>query len=171
MSTFFYKYWGLYYLLFFLLLGLLVYALLWRPNLSRYHATVAELKNRLEVCQSNSEKLDSTLNAYREGTNNNNVVYCNATVRSGGQGVTTTQHELGNQSGIVNIDYNMMLIPDEIEVYHNNVLVAHSDGLVKGTGRLQFRYSVLGGQPSYCTVIISAPGNDTQWEYLLNCPQ
>ena len=106
MRNFFYKYWGLYYILFFLLLGLLIYALLWSPDLSRYNSTINELNNRLENCNKQVRDSEGTV-IDTTTTKIDNTINCDATVQSGGQGETNTQHELGKRSGVVTIEYDM----------------------------------------------------------------
>ena len=171
MRNFFYKYWGLYYILFFLLLGLLIYALLWSPDLSRYNKTINDLNNRLNDCN-NKQIIDSVRAAIDTTTTKvDKTINCDATVQSGGQGETTTQHELGRISGNVIIEYDMKSLPDEINVYYDNIIVATSNGLVSDTNSLQFKYTAVSGKPNYCIVKISAPYDNTEWEYLLNCPQ
>ena len=170
MRSFFYKYWGLYYILFFLLLGLLIYALLWSPDLSRYNSTINELNSRLENC--NKQVRDSQGTVIDTTTTKiDNTINCDATVQSGGQGETNTQHELGKISGVVTIEYDMKVLPDEINVYYDNVIVASSSGLVSGSNLMQFKYTAQAGKPTFCIVEISAPYDDTEWNYLLNCPQ
>lgn len=173
MRNFFYKYWVLYYILFFLLLGLLIYALLWTPDLSRYTNTINDLNNQLEDCNSNQPiPIDSVAAVIdTTATKVDNTINCDATVKSGGTGETISQHELGKSSGTVVIEYDMKSLPDEINVYYNNVLVASSRGLVSDTNSLQFKYTAIAGKPTYCIVKISAPYENTEWNYLLNCPQ
>lgn len=171
MRNFFYKYWVLYYVLFFLLLGLLIYAFLWTPNLSRYTKTINDLNNQLEDCK-NRTPIDSTRSVKDTTTTKvDNTINCDATVKSGGKGETTTQHELGKKSGIVVIEYDMKRLPDEINVYYDNVLVATSNGLVSGTNTIKFKYNAQANKPTFCIVKISAPYDSTEWNYLLNCPQ
>jgi hypothetical protein len=171
MRNFFYKYWVLYYIIFFLLIGLLIYALLWTPDLSRYTKTINDLNNQLEDCN-NRQNIDS-VTAVIDTTNTkiDNTINCDATVQSGGQGETNTQHELGKSSGTVVIEYDMKSLPDEINVYYDNVVVASSSGLVSGLNSIQFKYTAKTGKPTFCIVTISAPYDNTEWEYLLNCPQ
>jgi hypothetical protein len=171
MRNFFYKYWILYYTIFFLLIGLLIYALLWSPDLSRYTQTINDLNNQLEDCN-RSQPIDSaTAVIDTTSIKVDNTINCDATVQSGGPGETTTQHELGKSSGTVVIEYDMKTLPDEINVYYDNVLVASSNGLVSNSNTLQFKYSAVAGKPTYCIVKISAPYDNTEWNYLLNCPQ
>jgi hypothetical protein len=171
MRNFFYKYWILYYILFFLLLGLLIYALLWTPDCSRFTNTINDLNNQLEDCN-NRQPIDSVTTVVDTTTTKvDNTINCDATVQSGGQGETTTKHELGKRSGTVVIEYDMFDLPDEINVYYDNVLVASSNGLVSNKNTLQFKYTAAAGKPTFCIVKISAPDKDTSWNYLLNCPQ
>lgn len=155
MDRFFYKNWWLFYLLFFLLLGLLVYAILWNANTN---AEIASLKQQLNECQNSSD------------ANNQKVINCDAVVNSGGKGVTRTKHVLGNQSGLVKVQYDMQNIPDQIRVLYDGDHVAGTDGLVHGEGILEWNYEAKAGKPDFCIVEMSAPGDQTVWEYLLNCP-
>ena len=167
MSKFFYKNWGLFYLLFFLLIGWFIYSLLWEPK--------GEMSTVLVQDQQELAKLQKELDECRESNlpndNADGSVLCDNMVQSGGQGQTTTNHELGNASGVVRIEYDMRSIPDEIEVFYDNRLVASSNGLTSGVGSLSFNYRSQSGKPTYCTVKMSAPQDGTAWTYLLNCPQ
>jgi hypothetical protein len=92
-------------------------------------------------------------------------------VKSGGKGETITIHELGNRSGIVNIQYDMENIPDKMDVYYNGNLVTTTRTLVSYNGFLSFKYNALNGNPTKCKVVLSAPEDGTSWQYLLNCPE
>lgn len=109
------------------------------------------------------------------------LILCNATIESGGQGITRTKHYLGKNSGVVTIQYNMQHIPDKLEVYYENKLVASTfdiqdniDGFVGEAnnasccGIIQFNYNKK--NDDFCTVVVTGP-NRTVWEYLINCPQ
>lgn len=170
MSKFFYKNWVLYYLLLFFMIGWLVYALLWIPKGEQSTVYVEDnqqierLKQELEDCNNKEEP-------EQEQPLPENTVQCNNEVNSGEQGTTSTNHELGNKSGVVQIDYNMNRVPDKLEVFYDGNLVASTNQLVSGVGRLSFNYQVANGKPTHCTVVVSAPQDDTVWEYLLNCPR
>jgi hypothetical protein len=167
MNTFFHKNWGLYYILFFLLVGAFIYSLLWKPieDSQAYKDKINKLQQDLLNCNSAPIANDTVTRLIPD-----NTVKCDASVKSGGQGETVTQHELGNNSGTVEVFYEMQVIPDEITIYYADRLVAKSTGLVKGQGKLMFEYTYSANMPTFCTVIISAPQDNTQWEYLLNCP-
>jgi hypothetical protein len=171
MSVFFFKNWWLYYLLFFLLSGLFVYALLWDPKSAGKNAAIQSLNQQLDSCRKHASRIDSALLDCTERMKVDNLVFCDAAVKSGAQGITTTQHELGARSGWVIIKYDMLTVPDNIKVYYDDIIVAQSNGFVSGTGNIQFKYHAVPGKPSFCIVSISAPDEDTQWEYRLNCPQ
>lgn len=165
MRDFFYKYWWLYYLTFFFLLGLLIYALLWNPDLSYANIRINELNRQLEDCN-NSKVVNTPI------TNDSiQKVDCDAEVQSGGQGTTETEHNLGDKSGNVIIEYDMKTIPDEIKVIYDNKVVAGSKGLVSSSGTIEWKYKASNGKPTVCMVVISAPTQNTEWNYVLNCPQ
>jgi hypothetical protein len=164
MKAFFYKYWWLYYLLFFFLLGLLIYALLWRPSFSYYSTEIINLKNQLEDCRNRT--IDEVPSEVKDS-----IIDCDAEVKSGGEGTTETEHELGAKSGKVVIEYDMVDLPDEIKVIYDNKIVAQSNGLVSSTGSIEWQYTARNDKPTVCTVIISAPQAGTEWHYKLNCPE
>ena len=161
-----------YYILFFLFLGLLIYALLWQPDFGRYNSTINELNNKLVECQ-NAHVITDKLGAVdsKDSIKINKSVDCDAIVKSGGQGLTTTRHELGSNSGIVAVDYNMNTLPDEIKISYDDVIVYSSKGLVAGSNRIEWKYEAAIGKPAYCIVEISAPYENTAWTYILYCPQ
>jgi hypothetical protein len=80
-------------------------------------------------------------------------------------------HWLGDSPGRVVIRYDMRRIPDQMEVYYDNVLVDSTPGLVSQNGALEFYYKAQPGKPKYCIVRMYAPQNETFWEYLVSCPQ
>ena len=94
-----------------------------------------------------------------------NVQQCNNATQSGGEGVTTTVHELGATSGTFEFDWDAQNIPDQFEViYEGNVIF--DTGSVSGTGTQQIPYS---GSSSQVTVRVTGPSG-TAWSYVVNCP-
>ncbi len=172
MSSFFRKYWFLYYVLFFLLLGLLIYALFWKPKVINNQTEIEELEMLLEACKEENENLKILPKnpPQTPPKTGGGVVNCNAEVKSGNQGFTSTIHNLGTNPGTVVVKYDMQNIPDEIVVYYNNKIVGSSNGAVQGFGSFQFYYNPQQGMPNSCKVDISAPQDSTQWSYIVNCP-
>lgn len=164
MKDFFYKNWVLFYVVFFFLLGILIHALLWEPSCNNNQQIINDLNKQLNECQNNVPIIDTT-------SNKPTVVDCNATVKSGGQGKTTTIHSLGNTGGKVIVEYNMQTIPDQMTIYCNNEIVAESNGLVSGFGQISFDYTPKYGNANFCKVVVNAPQINTSWQYLVNCPQ
>lgn len=97
------------------------------------------------------------------------VVPCDQSTMSGGSGVTVTMHELGSKPGVVHIDYNMYGMPDRLDAYYKDVLVASTNGLVSNTGRLTFNYAPVDGV-NEIKVILTGNTNSTGWDYVVNCP-
>ena len=141
------KYWYLFYVLLILMIGLLIFVLLWKPNLCRFNKTIDNLNQQLIDCKNSQNIIDTTKKEKID-----NYIQCNAVVKSGGQGETITQHDLGNKSGNVLINYDLYSIPDKIEVYYENNLVASTFGYINGSGTIQFFYTAEKGKPTYCTV-------------------
>ncbi len=161
MKDFFYKYWYLFYLLFFLLLGILIYALLWEPNFTNYTNKINDLNQRIIECE-NKVIIDTT-------TNHKTIIDCDATVKSGGQGMTENTHDLGNKPGNVLVEYDMNRIPDELIVYLDNIEIVSTKGLVSGQGYLEFSFDPT--KSKSCTITVKAPQQNTKWKYLVNCPK
>lgn len=92
---------------------------------------------------------------------------CGESTNSGGAGVTSTRHSLGVTPGTVVINYNMLSVPDKMDVYYDGVLVATTGGYVSGTGSVSFEYDATG--PDWCRVVVTGPSG-TVWFYTLECP-
>jgi hypothetical protein len=90
---------------------------------------------------------------------------------SGGQGYKEVTHQLGLQPGTVHIAYDMLNLPDEMDVYYNDQLVGSTSGLVSGTGNISFYYPADPNKPSYCKIILKAPKSGTEWNYHIGCPR
>ncbi|MCK6488133.1 MAG: hypothetical protein L6R48_07370 [Planctomycetes bacterium] len=95
---------------------------------------------------------------------------CGVVTASGGQGVTRTRHALGSTPGLVRITYDMYSIPDRLDCFYQGVLVASTDGLVSGSGSLEWTYAPRVGDPVWCLVVVSAPIGGTGWAYTIHCP-
>ena len=156
-KKFWYRNWWLYYLLFFLLLGLLIYALLWTPRCEGAYTppTASQISEPQEPQEPSPVE----------------VVECNATVESGGQGRTVTRHALGSKAGRVVVEYEMYQRPDKLTIIYNGKVVATTGDVVSGYGSMGWDYPAQAGAPQECEVEVYAPEEDTKWDYQLNCPQ
>lgn len=108
------------------------------------------------------------------------TIPCNSTNDSGGEGLTSNIHYLGEMDGLVNITFDMQNVPDKLEVFYEEKLVAsthnipgNDDGFVGGSlssgccGKLSFDYKK--NKDDFCTVVIT--GNlQTFWNYSISCP-
>jgi hypothetical protein len=106
---------------------------------------------------------------------------CDEEQVSGGDGITTTKHFLGENSGTVTIYYGMDTEPDKLEVFYEGKLICSTysipnndngfvgDGNAAGCcGSLSFFYHATGDR--YCTVVLTG-GDGTSWHYTLGCPK
>lgn len=168
MNSFFTKNWWLFYFLLFLMIGWLVYAILWQPKCELIYQESNGGNDQVEQLQ---RELEDCINNENNQNKSSSKVNCNAEVKSGGQGETTTTHELGSQKGNVVILYDMDNVPDQMNVFYNNKLVASTKRLVSNEGSLSFNYNPGKGDPTFCIVELSAPQEGTLWEYLLKCPE
>jgi hypothetical protein len=102
-------------------------------------------------------------------------------VNSGSQGVDTKLMELGEESGVVTLEFYPENVPDKIEVFYEGRKIITSydcnnnqNGFVGGnigssTCFLRFNYRF--HRDSFVKVIVTAPGNLTSWQYKISCPQ
>lgn len=95
------------------------------------------------------------------------AVACNATTQAGGQGVTTTVHELGSNSGTFEFFYDAYSIPDAFEIKYEGNVIYTTNGPVSGTNTVQVPYS---GASSQVSVTVTGPDSGTAWEYEVRCP-
>jgi len=151
MQRFFNKHYILFYILLFFLIGLNIYALLWKPICENIMVPNIPISNNIPPEQ-------------------NSIINCNEEVQSGGQGQTTTTHSLGNQAGTVEVVYNMKSVPDRMDIYINGSIVASTNQDVSGTGSLNFNVPQ-NNNINYCEVVVSAPYEGTEWGYKINCPR
>ena len=110
-----------------------------------------------------------------------NAKQCNSIVNSGSQGVDTKLMELGEESGVVTLEFYPENVPDKIEVFYEGRKIITSydcnnnqNGFVGGnigssTCFLRFNYRF--HRDSFVKVIVTAPGNLTSWQYKISCPQ
>lgn len=106
---------------------------------------------------------------------------CNASTKSGGFGITKNVHDMGSLSGHVSLTYNMINVPDKLEVFSvgerlvSTEEVLGNDGGFVGDlnnagccGTLQFFFDA--SKASQCTVVVTGVGDSTKWHYSIACP-
>jgi hypothetical protein len=98
---------------------------------------------------------------------------CDVETRSGGRGVTRTRHYLGTRPGMVSLDYNTRIEPDQIDVYYRGRLVSSTFRPVSGRGTITFPYQPTGSSPDahVVEVVVTGFGLTTQWAYQIGCPR
>ena len=165
-SMFCYKYWWLIWLLFILFLIFWFLFCFRSPN---YNCDLEkQMNDRIALINSN---VDSCCDC-KTITPPLNVKPCDYDEnKSGGQGIETNYHSLGENPGMVTITYQMVNLPDRLDVYYDEVLVASTNGYVSGGGSLSFYYPAEKGKPTFCKVVLSAPKNGTVWSYHIGCPR
>lgn len=95
---------------------------------------------------------------------------CNVQAGSGGQGTSFLTQNLGPDAGNVIVQYEMYTIPDQMEVYYEDNLVAQTTGLVSGSGSLSFNYTPNPNGPFHCIIKMYAPNSGTAWDFIAYCP-
>lgn len=98
---------------------------------------------------------------------------CNASTQSGGDGITTTNHELGGSGPMTfNLRYETYTLQDKIEVLYHGKIIADTgwvgDAINQGTGVLTV--NVPAGASSVVQVRVNGGGSTTKWDYTVNCP-
>lgn len=99
-----------------------------------------------------------------------NTLQCGQLNDSGGGSYTEKFHEMGTTTGRVKIDYDMYGIPDRMDVYYMNQLLASTSGEVANKGSLTFSYQPVNGVTQIKVVLTSSNGGGSSWEYMVNCP-
>lgn len=163
-----YKYWWLILLLF------ISYLILWYLFCFKQYSKnefkcqgVEQFDNRLNAI---NRAIDSCCNGVEKAPST--TVPCNTSESmSGGTGYWETFHSLGNTSGTVVINYDMKTIPDQIDVYYNGNIIATTNDLVSGVGRISWYYNAAPGLPDFCKVVMRAPNSKTEWQYYIGCPE
>ena len=105
-----------------------------------------------------------------------NTEPCNANQSSGGAGLTERNHYLGPTPGRVRLEYNTLVAPDRIVVYHRGRPIGTTGTFVSGRGVIEFDWNPpRGGSPQDYVVTVEvtgAPGEpSTRWSYNLGCPE
>lgn len=101
------------------------------------------------------------------------VTPCNTATQSGGQGVTTTVHELGTAGPTSFLfEWETLNQPDQLEVFYEGNLIYDTglvgDNINEGTG--SDTVSVPAGTSTQITVVVTGPEAGTAWSYVVNCP-
>jgi hypothetical protein len=97
---------------------------------------------------------------------------CASKKANGTNQVSIDYYELGDQSGIVSVPYEMYSAKDMMEVYYDGQLVGSTNGLVSGNGTISWNYTAKKGSPTQFMVkLIPGPDPATEWKYDLICPQ
>ncbi|MGY2082601.1 hypothetical protein [Blastococcus sp. SYSU DS0539] len=111
---------------------------------------------------------------------------CDAETISGGQGVTTTGHELGT-SGPTSFlfQFDAISVPDRFQVFYEGALIYDSGFrgdtgytdpgtghpiTVSGPGAGSATVVVPAGTATSVTVVVTGPIPGTAWTYTVNCP-
>jgi hypothetical protein len=87
--------------------------------------------------------------------------------QSGGAGVTDTYYNLGTVAGNVQVTYQMWNVPDQMDIYQGDTLLA-STGVVSGEDILNFDYDPLLGD--VIRVRMTGEQRGTSWAFLMDCP-
>jgi hypothetical protein len=165
LNYFSYRYWWL-ILLFFITYVIAWYLLCFRANEFKCN-NFEQVNNRINSIEASIDDCCSCKAALQA-----NIQPCNTSEDvSGGTGFFESFHDLGSESGKVTIRYNMLNIPDKMDVYHNDVIVASTNQLVSGTGSISWSYKAQPGEPTFCKIVMTAPQANTSWIYYIGCPQ
>lgn len=114
---------------------------------------------------------------------------CNVQKVSGGEGVTSTMHDMGDEAGIVKIIYETFTVPDRIDVFYGTTWVAGTgsdpgsigtvppladcgnptEGYVGEDGEFCFPFDPAIGGSMVEIVVSGCVRGGTAWEYTIQC--
>ena len=77
------------------------------------------------------------------------VVPCPSTQQSGGQGGTVMPVDMKRFNGTFPVTYDMIVIPDQLDVLYENEIIYSTGGLVSGVGSTEVRFK------DFCFVRVS----------------
>lgn len=124
-----------------------------------------------ELMEQKIDSLNQLIDDCR-GKQSSSIQPCNSAESiNGGPGFFQQKHNLGPTPGNVNVNYDMSVLPDKLEVVYNGKIVASTGSFVSNSGNLTWYYPAEKGKPTFCSVVLSAPQDGTQWTYYINCPQ
>lgn len=116
---------------------------------------------------------------------------CDTRKVSGGEGVTSTIHQMGGNSGTVLVDYETFTVKDKIDVFQNGMWVAgtgpitdrnsirtaldcsqatEAQGYVGRNDEFLFSYDTSLGGDVEVVVVSGCENNGTAWNYTASCP-
>jgi hypothetical protein len=95
---------------------------------------------------------------------------CDWSGDSGGEGVTRNRHYLGDKPGLVAINYNLYVKPDDIKVMYRGQMLAGTHGPRSGRGGFGFDWHPVAGDYSV-DVIVTGEMWGTRWTYAMSCPR
>ena len=98
-----------------------------------------------------------------------NTQPCNAATVSGGQGITVTNHELGQNGGTFQFDYDTVIQPDEITIRYEGNIIFH-DGPVGTNGNVTVFIPFGPGTSTQIEITVNGVEAGTVWSYLVHCP-
>ncbi|MFZ4796763.1 MAG: YfaP family protein [Bacteroidia bacterium] len=116
-------------------------------------------------------------------------IACGTQLNSGGEGVTSTIHKMGNTAGVVIIDYETYTVPDRIDIFYNGVWVAGTGpnpgpsgaipplancsnptaGYIGGNGKFCFNYDPETDGDEVEVVVSGCVRGGTAWKYSIGC--
>jgi hypothetical protein len=186
-KDYFYRYYGLFYLLFFVLIGVIVWLLLSGKPSSILDARITKAEERLQNCDCNCNDIVDTIHYKSIGDTSThesppNIKPCESKIKSGDQGVDKGYVQLGQYSGRVTINYDMLDQPDKLEVFYENKRVVSTfevrnnvngfvgnDNRAGGVGVLSFDY--IYNVDDFVKIVVTAPNSGTKWAYSISCPE
>jgi len=181
MNWFAFRYYWFVWLLFIASTAILLYFILTHKDKvncdkTRIEKSIEIINMQLDSCCSCSSAEKVNYENYPGGQ-----TPCNTKLESGGQGRTETSIELGQSSGTIDLDFNPKNQPDKLEVFYEGQRIASSyecpnnqNGMVGrniGSGPCIISFEYRYRNDSFIKVVVTAPENETVWEYVVSCPK
>jgi len=98
------------------------------------------------------------------------VLKCNNILHSGHEGVDIKEYEMGQTEGSFYLSYEMIQIPDQLDIYYEDKIIFTTNEPVSG-----FRHNILvpfgPGTSTKIKVVLTGNEEGTDWYYSISCPR
>jgi hypothetical protein len=95
---------------------------------------------------------------------------CNSSTNSGGEGVTSTVHQLGRSSGTFIFQYDAFSIPDQFDILYEGRTIFTTGSAVSGSNGTGTAVSYSGSSTQVTVRVTGVVGSGTSWTYTVFCP-
>jgi lysophospholipase L1-like esterase len=95
---------------------------------------------------------------------------CDAQQWISGRSTSFATQNLGTKAGLVVVTYELLPLPDQIDIYYDDSTVVTTRNLADSLGWLWFQYSPRTEGPDQCNIRMQTSTDATAWKYTALCP-